>query len=155
MEEQKWLKRPFNIEPCYVEIQELVEHRGPLLVLLNNSPIYNASFLVELVKLALKKGLEYSFQPKQEECDKENITGYGPGDMETVMLMIGLICFSWLSLNIKRKTDEGHCRNPKHPLKDGHAYCSIGKGFHGKLYDDLLRILEEITHSMKVNTPKC
>jgi hypothetical protein len=33
--------------------------------------------------------------------------------------MIELSCLSWLSFNIKRKTEEGHCRNPGHDLKDG------------------------------------
>ena len=151
---QNWLKKPFNMESCYGELQELVKLHGPPLVVLDNLPIYNASFLVELIKLVLKKGSEYSLPPIQEECDKENITGYDNGNMETVMLITGLTCISWLSFNIKRKAEEGHCRSPKHSLKDGHANCSIGKQFHRSLYDDLLKILEEIIHSMKINKPK-
>jgi hypothetical protein len=36
---------------------------------------------------------------------------------------------SCLSFNIKRKTEEGHWRNPGHNLTDGRPYCSIGKAF--------------------------
>lgn len=154
MDNQKWLRKPFNIQSSYTEIQELVKHYGPPLVVLDNLPVYNASFLVELVKLAVKKGSEYSLPPRQEECDKEHITEYNNGNMETVMLMIGLSCLSWLSFNIKRKTEEGHCRNPGHDLKDGHPYCSKGKVFHGELYDDLLKILQEISDSIRINTPQ-
>jgi hypothetical protein len=154
MEDQKWLKKPFNIQFCYTEIEELVKHHGPPLVVLNNLPVYKTSFLVELVKLAVKKGSEYALPPKQEECDKEHITEYNNGNMETVMLIIGLSCLSWLSFNIKRKTEEGHCRNPGHNLKDGHPYCSIGKVFHWKLYDDLLKILQDVIGSIRINTPQ-
>jgi hypothetical protein len=52
--------------------------------------------------------------------------------------MIGLSCLSWLSFNIKRKTEEGHFRNPG----------------HGELYDDLLKILQEISDSIRINTPQ-
>jgi hypothetical protein len=75
-------------------IQELVKYHGPPLVVLNNLPIYNACFLVQLVKLGVKKELEYSLPPKQEECNKEHITEYNIGNMETVILVIGLSCLS-------------------------------------------------------------
>jgi hypothetical protein len=58
MDDEKWLKKPFDIQSSYTEIQGLVNDYGPPLVTLNNLPIYNASFLVELVKLAIKKGSE-------------------------------------------------------------------------------------------------
>jgi hypothetical protein len=71
--------------------------------------------------------------------------------METVMLIAGLTCLSWLSVNIKRKTEERHCKSPKHQLKDGHAYCSIGMEFHRKLYDDLLKVVQEIADNIRIN----
>jgi hypothetical protein len=139
------------IYDLHTEIQELVKSYGPPLVASNNLPVYNAAFLVELINLAVKKGLEYAVSPKQEECDKEYITMYGNGNMETVMLIIGLSCLSWLSFNIKRKTEEGRCLNPRHDQKDEHPYCLIGKAFHRKLYDNLLKIMEQIINSIGIN----
>src|ERR671915_749510 len=118
MDEQKWLRKAFVIEPCYIEIQKLIEQYGPPSVFLNGRPIYNAAFLIEFFNLALKNGSEYSLPPQQKECYKDNITEYNYGNMETIMLMIGLTSLSWLSLNIERKTEEGHCKNPSHDLKD-------------------------------------
>jgi hypothetical protein len=154
MENYTWLKKPFDIQSSYTEIQEVVNQHGPPLVFLDKLPTYNAAFFGGLLNLAVNKGSEYSLPPKEEECDKEHVTGYANGDMETIMLVIGLSCLSWLSFNIKRKTEEGHCKNPKHDLKNGHPYCPKGKAFHGKLYHDLLKILQEVTDSIKNNTPQ-
>jgi hypothetical protein len=65
------------------------------------------------------------------------------------MLMIGLISLSWLSPNIKKKTEEGHCHNLNHKLENGHRYCEIDSKFHRKLYDDLVRTLQQITNDVK------
>jgi|SRR5829696_341842 len=149
MEEEKWLKKHFDIQSCYKDIQHIMSQYGPPIVIVDNKPIINAAFLCALVNLAIQKGTEYSALPIQDKCDITNITGYGSANIETIMLMTGLISLSWLSVNIKKKTEDGHCRNPSHELKNGHPYCKIGSMFHRKLYDDLLRILQEVTDDVK------
>jgi hypothetical protein len=36
---------------------------------------------------------------------------------------LGLISFSWLVVNLKKKTIEGHCQNRNHKLIEGHHKC--------------------------------
>lgn len=38
MEDQNCLKKPFDIQPSYTEIHELVEHHGPPLLVWNSIP---------------------------------------------------------------------------------------------------------------------
>ena len=103
MENYTWLKEPFDVQSSYTEIQELVKQHGPPLVFLDKLPTYNAAFFGGLLNLAVNKGSEYSLPPKQEEYDKEHVTGYANGDMETIMLVIGLSCLSWLFLTLRGK----------------------------------------------------
>jgi hypothetical protein len=43
------------------------------------------------------------------------------------MFVLDLITLSWLKTNIKKKTENGHCRNPAHELKENKPTgCSIG-----------------------------
>ena len=36
---------------------------------------------------------------------------------------LGLISLSWLVVNLKKKTIEGHCQNRNHKLIEGHPKC--------------------------------
>jgi hypothetical protein len=65
MENYTWLKKPFDVQSSYTEIQELVKQHGPPLVFLDKLSIFG-----ELPNLAVNKGSEYSLPPKQEEYDK-------------------------------------------------------------------------------------
>jgi hypothetical protein len=47
-----------------------------------------------------------------------------------------------------------YCLNPRYDQKDEHSYCLIGKAFHRKLYDNLLKILEQIINSIGIKRLK-
>ena len=49
MENYTWLKKPFDVQSSYTEIQELVKQHGPPLVFLDKLPTYNAAFFGELL----------------------------------------------------------------------------------------------------------
>jgi hypothetical protein len=59
---------------------------------------------------------EYSETPTQNECSnkEEEITQYGYLHNESTLLILGLIILSWLKINLKKKTENGHCHNPSH-----------------------------------------
>jgi hypothetical protein len=136
-----------------IDIQEIISQYGSPIVIIDNRHTINAAFLGALVNLAIQKEAEYSALPVQNKCDTINFTKYDYASVETIMLMTGLISLSWLSINIKKKTEDGHCHNPTHELKNGHPYCEIGSKFHRKLFDDLVRILQELTGDVKACTP--
>jgi hypothetical protein len=70
------------------------------------------------------------------------------------MFLLGLMTLSWLKINIKKKTENGHCLNPAHePKENKPTGCSIGSKFHKRLYDDYLRILEDFVKASKGSSP--
>jgi hypothetical protein len=71
------------------------------------------------------------------------------------MLMLGLMVLSWFKINVKKKTDKGHCHNPTHEpgTETRPANCPIGSGFHSKLYSDYIAILEDFLNKVKNCAP--
>ena len=47
------------------------------------------------------------------------------------MLMLGLVTLSWLKVNLKKKTENGHCHNPIHRATETNksASCPTGSKF--------------------------
>jgi hypothetical protein len=61
---------------------------------------------------------------------------------------------SWLKINIKKKTENGHCHNPAHePKVNKPIGCSIGSKFQKRLYDDYLKILEDFVKAARESSP--
>jgi hypothetical protein len=79
--------------------------------------------------------------------------GYSSGYFEPILWMLGLISLSWLTINLKKKTEEGHCQNPDHKLAHGHPYCSTGSEFHKGFYDAFLETLNVLTTFGHGQTP--
>jgi hypothetical protein len=99
---------------------------------------------------------EYSATPIQKECsnNEEYATAYGPYNIETVMFVLGLITLSWFKINIKKKTENGHCRNPAHESKENKPTGgSIGSKFHKQLYDNYLKVIEEFVKVSRESSP--
>lgn len=55
---------------------------------------------------------------------------------------LGLISFSWLVVNLKKKTIEGHCQNRNHKLIEGHPKCHA-----------LVNTLNELANFGSIQTP--
>ncbi|MFL6321141.1 MAG: hypothetical protein ACJ72Q_11755 [Nitrososphaeraceae archaeon] len=71
------------------------------------------------------------------------------------MLMLGLMALSWLTVNIKKKTENGHCHNPIHKAKETNkpSGCPIGSNFHRDLYSDYISILEDFVNNVRNSAP--
>src|SRR5919107_699152 len=113
-------------------------------------------FWSSLVGIVMQRSIEYSVTPMQDQCstDITKATSYGGYNYETNMLILGLMALSWLKVNIQKKTENGHCRNPIHnKTKNKPIGCSIGSKFHKKLYDDYESLLENFISSVKDCTP--
>ena len=69
--------------------------------------------------------------------------------------MLCLIVLSWVKVNLKKKTENGHCHNPTHRTTQTNkmANCQIRSDFHGKLYSDYISMLEDFVESVKSYTP--
>jgi hypothetical protein len=69
--------------------------------------------------------------------------------------MVGLMALSWLKVNLKKKTENGHCHNPIHKAKDTNkpASCPIGSNFHRDLYSDYISILEDFVNNVRDSAP--
>ena len=98
-------------------------------VIAENKVIPNGLFWSSLTGVVIQRSTEYSGTPIQDRCapDITHSTSYGGYNYETNMLMLGLMALSWLTVNMKKKTELGHCRNPIHKTtKNKIAGCSIG-----------------------------
>jgi hypothetical protein len=71
------------------------------------------------------------------------------------MMMLGLIVLSWLKVNLKEKTENGHCHNPTHTLTSTtkSPNCHVGSIFHKELYDDFINVLEDFLRLVKDGKP--
>ena len=67
------------------------------------------------------------------------------------MMMVALIVLSWLKVNLKKKTENGHCHNPTHTptATTKPANCHVGSIFHNDLYDDFTNVLEDFLRMLK------
>ncbi|MDP9287468.1 MAG: hypothetical protein M3P08_04640 [Thermoproteota archaeon] len=66
---------------------------------------------------------------------------------------LGLISLSWLVVNLKKKTIEGHCPNRNHKLIEGHPKCHVGNEFHKGFYNALANTLNELANFGSIQTP--
>jgi hypothetical protein len=63
-------------------------------------------------------------------------------------LMLAVTVLSWLTIDLKKKTENGHCHNPVHTQAEN-TYCSIGSQFHKQLCSDYINILEDFLDTIK------
>ncbi len=65
--------------------------------------------------------------------------------------MLGIMALSWLKVNLKKKTENGHCHNSLHNTTETNksANCLIGSNFHRDLYIDFASLLEDFVSNIK------
>lgn len=84
------------------------------------------------------------------ECNLQ----YSGGSLENRMWSLVLISISWLLNNLKMKSENGHCQNTVHSHGDKTPrLCPVGSKFHRELYDECLKLLEDILRESKNNRP--
>jgi hypothetical protein len=156
MNEEKWFSKEIDAGRFYTVVDDLFRQAGPPFVLVNMQIAPNGTFWSLLLHRIIELGQEYSATPIQKECsnNEEYATAYGPYNIETTMFVLGLITLSWLKINIKKKTENGHCRNPAHESKENKPTgCSIGSKFHKLLYDNYLKIIKEFVKASRESSP--
>jgi hypothetical protein len=130
---------------------------GPPFGAADNKIIPNGFFWSSLAVNVLLHSREYSNEPTQNQCSnkEDEITQYSYLHTETGMLMLGIMVLSWLKVNLKKKTENGHCHNSLHTSADTNksASCPIGSKFHRDLYNDYASILEDFVKSVRACTP--
>jgi hypothetical protein len=156
MNEQKWFSKEIDADRFYTVIEDLFSQWGPPFVIAKMQIIPNGMFWSLLLYKIIELGQEYSANPIQKECNnnEEYATVYGAYSIETTMFVLGLMTLSWLKINIKKKTENGHCHNPSHEPKENQpTACSIGSKFHKRLYDDYVRILDDFVKVSGESSP--
>ncbi|MGB6594704.1 MAG: hypothetical protein WBE68_24640 [Candidatus Nitrosopolaris sp.] len=156
MNEEKWFSKEIDAGRFYTVIDDLFRQVGPPFVLANMQIAPNGMFWSILLYRIIELGQEYSANPIQKECNnnEEYATVYGPYNIETTMFVLALLVLSWLKINIKKKTENGHCRNREHESKgDKPTGCSIGSKFHKQLYDNYLKVMEEFVKASRESSP--
>jgi hypothetical protein len=157
MTNERWFNRYIdNPEEFYLALEELFGQFGPPFGAGDSKLIPNGFFWSALAVNILLKTREYSANPVQNECSSkdEEVTQYTFMHTETTLLMVALAVLSWLTIDIKKKTDEGHCHNPVHTQAGNKpGKCSIGSKFHMQLYNDYVKLLENFLNTVKQKTP--
>ncbi len=156
MNEEKWFSKEIDADRFYTGIEDLFRQWGPPFVLANMKVIPNGMFWSLLLYKIIELAQEYSANPIQKECNnnEEFATAYRGYNIETTMLVLGLMALSWFRINIKKKAEKGHCHNPTHqPKENKPTVFSIGSKFHNRLYDDYLRILEDFVKASWESSP--
>jgi hypothetical protein len=151
MTNERWFRRHFNSpEDFYSTVEELFGQFGPPYGGADNKIIPNGFFWSSLAINVLLKSREYSATPTQKECSSkdEEITQYSFMHTETTLFMLAVTVLSWLTIDLKKKTENGHCRNPVHTQAEN-TYCSIGSQFHKQLCSDYINILEDFLNTIK------
>jgi hypothetical protein len=143
MSELKWLKKDIDVESFYDSVQELISSRSAL----------DKQFMNEMFSEAQEKVDEYVAQHKQDKCDPYNPTIYVKNHFEPFFWMIGLMSLSWLAVDLRKKTINGHCNNPNHNLIGGYPYCKIGSEFHKAFYESVFNTLKQLEDFVYENTP--
>jgi hypothetical protein len=154
---QRWYKKQLDPAAFYLAIQDIFAVFGPPYGAADNKIIPNGFFWSSLAINAILRSQEYSAEPTQNQCSnkEEEITRYSYLHTESVMLMLGLMALSWLKVDLKKKTENGHCHNPMHKAKDTNkpASCPIGSNFHKDLYSDYISVLEDFVNNARTNAP--
>jgi hypothetical protein len=153
MKERKWIKKNLDLESFYNDVQNIFEKRGSLQEKVGRGAILDLVFMNLLSSTAQDKVDEYIGVETENRCSVQCPTVYGSGHFEPILWMLGLISLSWLTINLKKKTEDGHCQNPDHKLFQGHPYCNIGSEFHRGFYDALLETLNVLTTYVHEQTP--
>ena len=153
----KWFKKQLDPDAFYSSIQDVFASFGPPYGAADNKIIPNGFFWSSLAINVLLQSREYSDEPTQNQCSnkEDEITQYSYLHTETGMLMLGIMVLSWLKVNLKKKTENGHCYNSLHTRTETNksASCSIGSNFHKDLYIDYISILEDFVSSVRACTP--
>ena len=153
MTDEKWFKRHFNNpEDFYSAVEELFGQFGHPYGAADNKIIPNGFFWSSLAINVLLKSREYSASPTQKECSSkdEDFIQYSFMHTETNLFMLAITALSWLSIDLKKKAENGHCHNPIHiQAENKPAYCSIGSKFHQQLYSDYVKVLEDFLNTIK------
>lgn len=87
---------------------------------------------------------------KTEELDvdlKKDGVGYMNNPTEYRGWNVSLMVMSWLLHNLKKKTENGHCRIHNLP-------CKSGSEFHNNLYLECLKSFKNLVESFEKNPPK-
>ena len=157
MTNTKWFKKQLDSDAFYSSIQDAFASFGPPFGAADNKIIPNGFFWSSLAVNVLLHSREYSNEPTQNQCSnkEDEITQYSYLHAETGMLMLGIMVLSWLRVNLKKKTENGHCHNSLHTRADTNnsASCRIGSNFHRDLYNDYASILEDFVKSVRACTP--
>lgn len=157
MSNQRWFKKQLDPDAFYLAIQDIFSAFGPPYGAADNKIIPNGFFWSSLAINVILRNQEYSGEPTQNQCSnkEEEITRYSYLHTESTMLMLGLMALSWLTVNIKKKTENGHCHNPIHKAKETNkpSGCPIGSNFHRDLYSDYISILEDFVNNVRNSAP--
>ena len=157
MANEKWFNKQLDPNAFYSSIEEIFATFGPPYGAADNKIVANGFFWSSLAINTLLRSREYSDNPTQKECSnkEEEITQYSYLHNESTLLMLGLMVLSWVKVNLKKKTENGHCHNPTHRTTQTNktTNCPIGSDFHGKLYSDYILMLEDFVESVKACTP--
>ena len=152
-----WFKKQLDSGAFYSSIQDVFASFGPPYGAADNKIIPNGFFWSSLAVNVLLHSREYSNEPTQNQCSnkEDEITQYSYLNTETCMLMLGIMVLSWLKVNLKKKTENGHCLNSLHTRTDTNKSpsCPIGSNFHRDLYNDYESILEDFVKSVRACTP--
>jgi hypothetical protein len=154
---QRWFKKQLDLDAFYLAIQDIFAAFGPPYGAADNKIIPNGFFWSSLAINMILRSQEYSAEPTQNQCSnkEEEITRYSYLHTESIMLMSGLMALSWLKVDLRKKTENGHCHNPIHKTKDTDkaASCSIGSNFHNDLYSDYISVLEDFVNNVRNSAP--
>jgi hypothetical protein len=155
MNKEKWFSKEIDAGRFYTVIDDLFRQVGPPFVLAKMQIVPNGMFWSLLLYKIIELGQEYSANPIQKECNNnEDATAYGGYNIETTMFVLGLMTLSWLKINIKKKTENGYCRNPDHePKENKPTGCSIGSKFHKQLYNDYLKVIGNFLKVSRESSP--
>jgi hypothetical protein len=157
LSDQRWFKKQLDLDAFYLAIQDIFAAFGPPYGAADNKIVPNGFFWSSLAINSILRSQEYSAEPTENQCSnkEEQITRYGYLHIESIMLMLGLMALSWLKVDLKKKTENGHCHNPTHKTKDTKkpASCSIGSNFHKDLYSDYISVLEDFLNNVRKSAP--
>jgi hypothetical protein len=143
MSDTKWLKKDIDVESFYNSIQELIGTR----------PTLDKEFMNIFFSKIQEKVEEYVGQQKQDKCDPYNPTIYVKSHFEPFFWILGLMCLSWLTVDLKKKIIFGDCHNPNHNLVAGHPYCKLGSQFHKGFYDSVFNTIKRLEDFAYEETP--
>jgi hypothetical protein len=154
---QRWFKKQLDLDAFYLAIQDIFAAFGAPYGAADNKIVPNGFFWSSLAINIILRSQEYSAEPTQNQCSnkEEEITRYGYLHTESIMLMLGLMALSWLKVDLKKKTENGHCHNLIHKAKDTNkaASCPIGSNFHKDMYSDYISVLEDFVNNVRTSAP--